>query len=485
MKKEVLVVVLGELARSPRMQYHCISLAKHDFKVTVLAVIQRSIKRDLAHEEIETNQNIQVKFMPDAPDFKNYIPLSLLALPIKAIWQMLVLLYYLCLISPPHVILAQNPPSVPTLPVLWLYSKIVSSKLIIDWHNYGFTILSLSIKPTHPLVKLMTWLEVFFGRLADAGFTVTAAMKEDLEKNFKIAYPLHVLYDKPPKHFKPLRLKEKHNFFLQMKHTIAAFEAENDDDFDDDYSAFSQDNGIVLNKKQEIDPQETRFTMTDVIDKNVIFQKPNRPMIIFSSTSWTEDEDFDILLSALKIYEAKRSVSQTATSGNFGGDLCIPKLICIITGKGALKSYWQSEIDKHEFRHIEFVLPWLSCDDYPKMVACSDIGISLHKSSSGVDLPMKVVDMFGCGVPVLAYHYPTIKELLVEDFYGLTFVDSQDLVNKLLLLVKNFYVEDSCSRDFVEYSRLGRYKKNIKRHFLLSRWEDNWNRHAAHVFSDV
>jgi beta-1,4-mannosyltransferase len=50
---------------------------------------------------------------------------------------------------------------------------------------------------------------------------------------------------------------------------------------------------------------------------------------------------------------------------------------------------------------------------------------------------MKVVDMFGAGIPVLAINYETLGELLKHNENGLIFNDAEHLTNQLLDLVKN------------------------------------------------
>lgn len=128
--------------------------------------------------------------------------------------------------------------------------------------------------------------------------------------------------------------------------------------------------------------------------------RPERPALVVSSTSWTEDEDFGILLAALRRYELKvRSRMDSEPSA-------LPKLLVIVTGKGPLRDSYMREIsmmeEQEKWEYVRCRSLWLEPEDYPLLLGAADLGISLHSSSSALDLPMKIVDMFGCGLPVLA-----------------------------------------------------------------------------------
>ena len=78
-----------------------------------------------------------------------------LALVVKALLQLLSLLYATLWVlpRPRGGILAQTPPALPTLPALAVAARLRRARLVVDWHNFAFTIMSLSMGRRHPLVR--------------------------------------------------------------------------------------------------------------------------------------------------------------------------------------------------------------------------------------------------------------------------------------------------------------------------------------------
>jgi len=69
-------------------------------------------------------------------------------------------------------IIIQDPPCVPVISTVIILGFLKRTKVIIDFHNYGFTILNLNVKN-----KLIIWLakkyEMIFGRWADYNLCVS------------------------------------------------------------------------------------------------------------------------------------------------------------------------------------------------------------------------------------------------------------------------------------------------------------------------
>ena len=73
----------------------------------------------------------------------------------------------------------------------------------------------------------------------------------------------------------------------------------------------------------------------------------------------------------------------------------LPPLLIVITGKGPDKAAYMQQLSSKTFERLALRTAWLEASDYPVLLACADLGVSLHASSSDLDLPMKVSDMLG------------------------------------------------------------------------------------------
>ena len=46
----------------------------------------------------------------------------------------------------------------------------------------------------------------------------------------------------------------------------------------------------------------------------------------------------------------------------------LPHILCAITGKGPLKTHYAEKIRGQHWEKVEFVMPWLEAEDYPRLL---------------------------------------------------------------------------------------------------------------------
>merc|ERR1711892_238903 len=137
------------------------------------------------------------------------------------------------------------------------------------------------------MVIITRMLERIFGQQASNGFCVTKAMSRDLSTNWGLE--AKVLYDRPPEKFRPITYDEKKELFSKLSSGHPVF------------SNINRSTGVLV-----------------------------------SSTSWTEDEDFGVLLDALVKYE------EAVVEDQIESQLC--DLLVVITGKGPQKHFYLEKI---------------------------------------------------------------------------------------------------------------------------------------------
>lgn len=268
----VCVIVLGDIGRSPRMQYHAKSLLEHGYAVDIVGYLDTEPIRSLRFDP-----NVQIHALAsfpasNLPQFLRYL--------FKTVWAFLTLLAALLYVRRPQYVLVQNPPAIPALLVCTLYCVLTRARLIVDWHNYTHTILALDGGPDRLAVRVARWVERRFGRKASDNLCVTQAMQYDLREQWAIE--AHVFYDRPAPQFQPISLDQKHELFRRLA-----------SEYPNHFASCMLAGHSNLDEVEEC----TRFTLKTVSGDTQL--RLDRPALLVSSTSWTPDEDFQLLLGAL------------------------------------------------------------------------------------------------------------------------------------------------------------------------------------------
>ena len=394
------------------MRYHAQALAAQGVDVDLVGFEGTPLPRALTSDARITVHRLSASNLRHGAPSLSYAPMAMVdaARISLRLWRMLRRL------PRPDLVLVQNPPAFPTLAVTRFVLRRRGVRFVIDWHNIGYTLLQVRLGQWHPAVRLARWIERHDARQADASLCVSRGLAEFLKSRFGLANT-HVLYDRPASIFAPLERVERERY------------------------------------------RQALFTRLGIHAGVVGF--------IVCPTSWTEDEDFDVVIDAvLRLEDRIRGFEAANPSKRF------PDLVILVTGDGARRTEFERRFAGLPARRVHLRARWLEPEDYPRVVGSADLGLCLHRSSSGLDIPMKVADLFGAGVPVCALDYgATLAERVRHGSNGLLFSTAEQLANVLFDLFENFPADDQT---------FDRLRTGARKSARLA-WEDGWVREARAV----
>jgi beta-1,4-mannosyltransferase len=363
--KRVLVLVQGELAQSPRMLNHARALCEEGAEVILVGYALVPLA-----ENIASAPGISVRRISEAgAERLDSVP-RIFYLPVAAArtaHASLRLAWLLTTMGRFEVAITQNPPALPALPLALVASRARGARVIVDWHSRTAAMLGLRLGPGHAVVRLVSRLEGWLARRASSHLAVSHAMQSDLRERFGI--DATVLHDRPRVKLTALNAEQR---VAVMRRALAARRA-----------ASAPDDAFVL----------------------------------VSPTSFSADEDMDMLLDALGLVQ-RRSGARP--------------ILLFATGYGPLRRKFETRARKIATSKLRIVTGWLPEPLYRDLLRAADLGISMHRSASGVDLPMKVVDMIEAGLPAAVFDYgPCLSELVPSVLKSFMFTDAESLAARL------------------------------------------------------
>lgn len=165
-KPRCAVVVLGDLDRSPRMLNHAQSIATltQNYYVDIIGYRGQSLPASIKENEriharyLSTKLVDQLKTLPKSL-YLLYAVLRILIQIIQLVWVFQSQNY--------DYVIMQNPPCVPLMAVLagLKVTKVNKQKVVVDWHNYGYSIMRVN-RVNSILVALAKIYETVFGKIA-------------------------------------------------------------------------------------------------------------------------------------------------------------------------------------------------------------------------------------------------------------------------------------------------------------------------------
>jgi beta-1,4-mannosyltransferase len=577
------------------MQYHAKSFAdlnyensmgngdkhgKQAWKVSLIGYEGERVPRNIAENKYIKEYRLKLL------EFSSLRVISILHAAVKGIALFLSVLVLLASLPSYDLIIIQNPPCLPALVAAVLVSLWNKSRIMLDWHNLGFTMFQERLGDKHVLVRVARLLEHgLASTCATSHICVSNTMKVWLQTHFQVS--ASVLYDRPPRgrfSAAPLGLADRHALLLRLGLTEEALfgpgqetmASSSNSDISGSLSSPSATSGVdgggcctvtlqtvcassgsfayraivsnpsTASTDADSNPRKTRGYSkggeksddgSSVTQQQQQQQQQggdrsrdrDRVGLLVSCTSWTPDEDFDILLRALLVLEERarlrhddqlQSTSSCNSSSTSGGTRCSPvgglpftgfsRLAVVITGKGPTKQAFEAQVraltaQGRLNRFVAVRTAWLAAEDYPLLLRCADLGVCLHTSTSGLDLPMKVLDMFGSGMPVCAYAFPALHELVRHGENGLVFESSERLAEQVCQLLMEpprslsprlrgvpaaapaadgsmqstdqaeTQAETAEAMDPEKLRRLPELEALRKEAINISCWEDNWN----------